>query len=265
MSYTRVKLSSIPGLTFYKDAYTLAKRGSPIPQLTCIGKGCKLFTPDVVRCTNLGGSGTEVDWKVCVSYTICHVLMLTAPVQCEADLPEALRFGRVEVSCEGWSGPGDPYVLKGMHEFTRRSRIIRANKNEGSCGLEYRLVEVPRGLRSPDAVRYPRSWFRGASLTAAHVLLPLVDNHRLRFRCSGHHIHGDLGGRRSLHRIQLPQVLSRRQPHDPHTYHWIFGIPPVWRWLWWLTLVPWQRGQRRPATSIHVPKQAIKPIIAGLE
>ena len=34
--------------------------------------------------------------------------------QCEADLPEALRFGRVEVSCEGWSGPGDPYVYKGI-------------------------------------------------------------------------------------------------------------------------------------------------------
>lgn len=29
------------------------------------------------------------------------------------DLPESLRFGRVEVSCEGWSRPGDPMVLKG--------------------------------------------------------------------------------------------------------------------------------------------------------
>ena len=35
--------------------------------------------------------------------------------KCEADLPESLRFGRVEVSCEGWDGPGDPYVLKGKH------------------------------------------------------------------------------------------------------------------------------------------------------
>jgi len=30
------------------------------------------------------------------------------------DLPDKLRFGRVEVSCEGWSKPGDPYVLKGV-------------------------------------------------------------------------------------------------------------------------------------------------------
>lgn len=40
--------------------------------------------------------------------------MFPSSYQCEADLPEALRFGRVEVSCEGWSGPGDPYVLKGV-------------------------------------------------------------------------------------------------------------------------------------------------------
>ncbi|KII89974.1 hypothetical protein PLICRDRAFT_159249 [Plicaturopsis crispa FD-325 SS-3] len=111
----RVALADIPALTFYKDAVTLARRTSPIPQLTCIGKPCKLYTPEVVRCQNLGGQGSEVDWK------------------CEADLPESLRFGRVEVSCEGWSGPGDPHVLK------------------GSCGLEYRLVQIPSSLRNEDS------------------------------------------------------------------------------------------------------------------
>lgn len=33
--------------------------------------------------------------------------------KCETDLPESLRLGRVQVSCEGWSGPGDSYVLRG--------------------------------------------------------------------------------------------------------------------------------------------------------
>lgn len=117
---SRVALASIPALTFYKDELTAARRGDPIPQLTCIGKACRFYTPDVVRCTNSGGSGTDVDWK------------------CEAELPEALRFGRVQVSCEGWSGQGDPYVLK------------------ESCGLEYRLVEVPGALRSDrDGTRMP--------------------------------------------------------------------------------------------------------------
>ncbi|EGN98788.1 hypothetical protein SERLA73DRAFT_107917 [Serpula lacrymans var. lacrymans S7.3] len=93
---SRVTLESIPALTFYKDSVTLARRTSPIPQLVCLGKPCSLYTPDVVRCENIGGSGAEVDWR------------------CEADLPSSLRFGKVQVSCEGWTGPGDPYVLKGQ-------------------------------------------------------------------------------------------------------------------------------------------------------
>ncbi|KAJ6619815.1 hypothetical protein B0H10DRAFT_1793068 [Mycena sp. CBHHK59/15] len=111
---SRVELARIPALTFYKDSLTESRRTKAIPQLICVGKPCKLYTPEVVRCHSLGGSGTEIDWK------------------CEADLPDSLRFGRVEVSCEGWSRPGDPYVLK------------------GSCSLEYRLVQVPGSLRNID-------------------------------------------------------------------------------------------------------------------
>ncbi|CDO78042.1 hypothetical protein BN946_scf184724.g6 [Trametes cinnabarina] len=129
---SRVALAKIPSLTLYKDEFTLSRRGPPIPQLTCIGKPCRLYQPEVVRCVNVGGSGTDVDWK------------------CEADLPDSLRFGKVEVSCEGWDGPGDPYVLK------------------GSCGLEYRLVQVPTSLRGPGAEdpRYPSRvsrWLHGKS------------------------------------------------------------------------------------------------------
>ncbi|KIM39799.1 hypothetical protein M413DRAFT_446728 [Hebeloma cylindrosporum] len=109
---SRVELAKIPSLLFYQDAQTAARRTSALPQLVCVGKPCKLFQPEVVRCVNLGGGyGTDVDWK------------------CEADLPDSLRFGKVEVSCEGWSKPGDPYVLK------------------GSCSLEYRLIQVPGSLR----------------------------------------------------------------------------------------------------------------------
>jgi hypothetical protein len=61
---SRVELAKIPSLTFYGDALTKGRRSDPIPQLTCVGAACKLYTPEVVRCTNLGGYGTEVDWKV---------------------------------------------------------------------------------------------------------------------------------------------------------------------------------------------------------
>ena len=114
---SKVELAKIKSLTFYKDAYTTARRTSALPQLVCVGKPCKLFQPEVVRCESLGGSGTDIDWKVRflhVSYPV--IGQLTASqfnLQCEADLPDSLRFGKVEVSCEGWSRPGDPYVLKG--------------------------------------------------------------------------------------------------------------------------------------------------------
>jgi len=118
---SRVQLQNIPALTFYKDALTVARRSDAIPQLTCIGGACKLYQPEAIRCTNLGGSGVNVDWK------------------CETDLPSSLRLGQVRVSCEGWSRPGDSYVL------------------QGSCGLEYRLVEIPKSLRD-DYTDEPSSW-----------------------------------------------------------------------------------------------------------
>ncbi|KIJ95779.1 hypothetical protein K443DRAFT_134330 [Laccaria amethystina LaAM-08-1] len=112
---SRVELAKISSLMFYKDEYTAARRTPAIPRLVCRGKPCKLFQPEAVRCVSIGGAGVDVDWK------------------CEADLPEALRFGKVEVSCEGWSKPGDPYVLK------------------GSCSLDYRLVQVPGSLLNTDS------------------------------------------------------------------------------------------------------------------
>ncbi|KIJ51049.1 hypothetical protein M422DRAFT_224481 [Sphaerobolus stellatus SS14] len=115
MGHQKVALDSIRSLTFYKDEWTQSKRTSPVQQLTCIGKPCQYYQPDVVRCVNTGGKGLDVDWK------------------CEADLPEQLRFGRVEVSCEGWSKPGDPNVLK------------------GSCGLEYRLIRISNALNNDNS------------------------------------------------------------------------------------------------------------------
>lgn len=61
---SKIALNKIPSLTFYQDAETTSRRGKPVPQLTCIGQACQLYTPEVVRCTNIGGSGTDVDWKV---------------------------------------------------------------------------------------------------------------------------------------------------------------------------------------------------------
>ena len=61
---SRVALARIKSLTFYNDAVTASRRSDPIPQLNCIGKPCELYTPEVVRCVNIGGEGLDVEWKV---------------------------------------------------------------------------------------------------------------------------------------------------------------------------------------------------------
>jgi hypothetical protein len=61
---SRIALSQIQSLTFVAGRKTKARRLQPIPQLTCIGDGCKYYQPEVIRCVNAGGDGVDVDWKV---------------------------------------------------------------------------------------------------------------------------------------------------------------------------------------------------------
>lgn len=75
--------------------------------------------------------------------------------QCTADLPQALRLGRVEVSCEGWSRPGDKNVLQVRPVSTLDRGSIWAGLTlvilslqlcQGSCGLEYSLFKDSGGI-----------------------------------------------------------------------------------------------------------------------
>ena len=153
---SRVALSQILSLSFYKDKPTLSRRGQPIPQLKCIGNPCRLYQPEAVRCTNLGGAGSDFDWR------------------CEADLPDTLRFGRVEVSCEGWDRPGDPYVLKGALSYSgvlelypdSKGRVMRSRIS--SCGNPERVARRGRPELSVPALsmvlRYAAQLFRPPSL-----------------------------------------------------------------------------------------------------
>ncbi|KAG0054608.1 Store-operated calcium entry-associated regulatory factor [Gryganskiella cystojenkinii] len=101
----KVLLRDVQTLTLHRGRMTTGRRSSPVPQLSCVGgNACGDYEPDVVQCTNAGFDGSDVQWK------------------CQADLPETIRFGELDVYCEGYSHPDDPYVLK------------------GSCGLEYNLV-----------------------------------------------------------------------------------------------------------------------------
>lgn len=100
----RMLLSEISALTLYNGKMTNARRSSAVPQLKCVGgTAANEFTPQVVQCYNRGGDGYDVQWE------------------CKTDMDNAYRFGKVEVTCEGFDHPDDPYILR------------------GSCGLEYTL------------------------------------------------------------------------------------------------------------------------------
>ncbi|CAG7933648.1 unnamed protein product [Penicillium olsonii] len=111
-----IRLSNVQSLTLHAHRLTSARRVSPIPQLSCVGpsqKVCKLYQPEVMRCTNQGHDYDVED----VQWT------------CTADLPPEFKLGATDVICEGYRNADDKWVLK------------------GSCGVEYRMFLTELGER----------------------------------------------------------------------------------------------------------------------
>lgn len=69
------------------------------------------------------------------------VLCLFFQWQCKADLENAYRFGQMEVSCEGYDYPDDPYILRGSCSLLFSLELTeegeRKVKNSGSFGSSY--------------------------------------------------------------------------------------------------------------------------------
>ncbi|EDO48173.1 predicted protein, partial [Nematostella vectensis] len=93
----KIKLKDVQVLTLKANQMTNGRRSAPVPQLKCVGgsAGCSAFRPQVVQCYNRGSDGYDVQWE------------------CKADMESQYRFGEIAVSCEGYSHPDDPYILKG--------------------------------------------------------------------------------------------------------------------------------------------------------
>jgi hypothetical protein len=50
-------------------------------------------------------------------YVLCTLCVRRrADGKCDADLPEGMRFGKIDVSCEGWTRAGDSNVLQGKSD-----------------------------------------------------------------------------------------------------------------------------------------------------
>ncbi|KAI1393923.1 uncharacterized protein F4822DRAFT_424387 [Hypoxylon trugodes] len=123
-----ILLSDVQSLTLRgNNAQTTHRRAAAIPQLRCISSPaiCRLHELDIMRCTNQGSGydSEDIQWS------------------CAASLPPELKLGSTDVACEGYSGPNDPYILK------------------GSCGAEYRLILTEEGeKRFPDLAKGGGGW-----------------------------------------------------------------------------------------------------------
>ena len=113
-AHSKVLLKEVTAITLSQGQYTTGRRSSPVPQMVCTGGNARgKYDIENMLCFNKGYDGRDVVW------------------QCEAaGIPTAFKLGRVQVSCEGYEYPDDPYVL------------------EGSCGVEYSLEWTEEGKRN---------------------------------------------------------------------------------------------------------------------
>lgn len=110
-SSDKVLLSDVKAVTLQQGRMTNGRRSAPVPQLSCVGGAARhKFQPQTVQCINMGSDGHDMQWE------------------CKADMDNSYKFGQVQVSCEGYDYPDDPFVLK------------------GSCGLEYTIEFTEEGL-----------------------------------------------------------------------------------------------------------------------
>ena len=108
-----IPIRQIEMLTLQRESMTKGRRSEPVKQLTCQGEYC-LYAPSPVRCYNSGWDGIDVQWD------------------CKAELDNKVKFGTLDVNCEGYYYPDDPNILA------------------GSCGLKYTLDPAS------DEVKYNR-------------------------------------------------------------------------------------------------------------
>lgn len=93
-AHKKVLLKDVGALTLRRGAMSTGRRSAPVPQIACVGGDCHAFQPEVIQCRNVGSDGIDAQWK------------------CEADgMPSHVKFGQIDVICEGYDYPDDPYIL----------------------------------------------------------------------------------------------------------------------------------------------------------
>lgn len=102
-AHEKVLIKEVTSLLLHRGKMTTGRRSAPVPQINCISN-CN-HSPDTIYCSNAGHDGEDVVWE------------------CKSD-PAGVSLSNLNVQCEGYDYPDDPYILK------------------GSCGIEFSMVSA---------------------------------------------------------------------------------------------------------------------------
>uniref|UniRef100_A0A6T5NZL0 Store-operated calcium entry-associated regulatory factor n=1 Tax=Heterosigma akashiwo TaxID=2829 RepID=A0A6T5NZL0_HETAK len=127
----KVKIADVEVITLQKGRMTTGRRNSPVPQLECMG-GCGDWTPDVVQCRNVGTDGVDANWK------------------CDAEMPQGYRFGQIQVGCEGYDHPEDPYILPGSCQLMYELKGSQARGGAARTQQQQQQYQPQQGSSSDD-------------------------------------------------------------------------------------------------------------------
>lgn len=128
-STQRVLLTSIQSFVVKEGVMAKASRTAALPQLICAGPNCA-YGPRSVLCKNVGHNGVDVNW------------------QCEGEMPPGLRFDRIEVSCEGYAYPDDPYILADSCSVSYTLIGYPTNQDDAKAFLASRTMPLPPPILS---------------------------------------------------------------------------------------------------------------------
>ena len=122
MAHTSIPIKDVEVLTLQAGKMTTGRRASPVLQQECNGPIylCK-NRPESIQCWNTGWDGLDANWE------------------CKGELENGVKFGKMNVQCEGYEYREDPNILA------------------GSCGLEYTLDTTSDYIRTD----YRRTRYEG--------------------------------------------------------------------------------------------------------
>ena len=138
LSIQPILMKDMEVLSFYSDGYTGTMRGQAIPQMILLTPNVPVDAiPKEIVCKNIGWDGLNVHWD------------------CSADMKNEWSLDNPIISCEGWSGPGDDYVVPGSCSISYELKYTPSNINNSGNQTKYKNQNQQESQKKSEFFREP--------------------------------------------------------------------------------------------------------------